>query len=107
MKLGRISLILLGIFVVSTAIAIATGPVVLFNGFEPTNVYQTANISMQGVNKLSVDISDPNLNVHPISGNEFRATLSGTYAKNQYDYNINLSVEKIGNSVMIKVISIY
>ncbi len=104
MNLGKISIILVGIFVVSTAIAIATGPVVLFNGFEPTSVYQTGNMSVQGISKLNIEVYDPDLTIHTVNGSEFQAVLSGTYAKNQYNYNMNLSLEKSGDVVLIKII---
>lgn len=102
--LGKLSIILVIIFFVSTAVAIATGPVVLFNGFETSSVYQTSNVSMQNINELNVNAYDSELTVHPIKGDNLEAILTGTYAKNRYEYNLNLSVEKSGNSVLVKIV---
>ncbi len=102
--IGVVSIILAVIFIVSTAIAIALGPVMIFQGFETANVYQFEKVSSLGINELNVDLLDTELQIYPIKGTDFEFALTGTYAKNEYNNSVELSVEKTGNVLNVAVI---
>ncbi len=101
---GIISIVLAMICLVSFGIAIALGPIMLFQGFESTSVNQFEKTSLKGVNELKINLLDSELKIYPIEGDEFKFTLTGTYAKNEYNNNVNLSVKKTGNILDVKVI---
>ncbi len=102
--IGIVSIVLAVICVISFGIAIALGPVMLFQGFESQNVNQFEKISSSGVNELKLNLLDSELKIYPIEGNEFEFTLTGTYAKNEYNKSVELSVEKTGDILDVTVI---
>lgn len=101
--LGIVSIVLAIVCVVSFGIAIALGPVLLFNGFESQSVNQFEKASISGVDELKIDLLDTELQVYPVYENEFEFTLTGTYAKNDYENSIELSVEKIGSVLDVTI----
>lgn len=103
--IGKVSIILAIIFVISSVIAILTGPIQLIpQGFESASINQFEKASLTGVNALEISVPDAEVNVYPIQGENFEVNLTGYYAKNEYGSNVNLSVEKIGETLEIKVI---
>lgn len=104
-SLGKISIILAIIFVISSVIAILTGPIQLIpKGFESANINLFDKAQLSGVNVLEISTPDADVNVYPINGSEFDIKLTGTYAENKYGSNVNLSVEKIGDKLEVKVV---
>jgi DUF4097 and DUF4098 domain-containing protein YvlB len=103
--IGKVSIILAITFVVSLVLCILTGPIQLIpGGFESETIYQHEQNSLLGINNLNVIVPDADVNIYPIDGKEVNITLTGTYAKNEYGGNVNLSVEKVGETLEIKVI---
>ena len=103
--IGKVSIILAITFVVSLVLCILTGPAMLIpGGFESETIYQHEQTSLLGINNLDVSVPDADVNIYPIDGKEVNITLTGTYAKNEYGGNVNLSVKKVGETLEIKVI---
>jgi len=92
------------IFFVSFTICILTGPVELFSGFESASVNQFEKMQTQGIILVDINVPDPDLNVYPINGTEFEFNFTGNYAKNEYSEKVNLSVERVGEIVKVRII---
>lgn len=102
--IGKVAIILTVIFLISFTICIIAGPVQLFTGFESTSISQFERASIQEVNELKINLLDEDIYIYPVSGNEIEFSLTGTYARNKYLNNMNLSVEKEGNTIYARVI---
>lgn len=102
--IGKISIILTIVFFVSLTICILTGPIQIFTGFESVSINQFERESLSGIEVVEVSVPDADVNIYPITGDEFDIALTGYYAKNEYGGNVNLSVEKAVNILNIKII---
>lgn len=102
-SIAWVSIILAIICVVSLGIAVALGPVMLFKGFETQSVNQFEEFSSSGIDELKINLLDTELESYPIEGNDFEFSLTGTYAKNEYNNSVELSVEKINGVLDVKV----
>jgi hypothetical protein len=103
MNIGKLSLILGIVCIVSFTISIALGPILLFEGFESQSINQFQNFSSNGINQLNTNLLDSEIVMHPIEGNNFEFKLTGSYAKNNYNNTINFSAKKYGDSLDVKI----
>lgn len=103
--IGKVSLILLIVFLISSMLAILTGPASLIpQGFESESIYYYEEAPLTGINSLQISVPDVDVEVYPVNGEDLEINLTGNYASNEYGSNVNISIEKIGENSEIKVI---
>jgi DUF4097 and DUF4098 domain-containing protein YvlB len=104
-RISKVTLILLIVFLISSMLAIITGPAILISqGFESENIYYHEEAPLTGVNALQISVSDADVKIYPVKGEYFEINLTGNYAGNEYGSNVNLSIEKMGENLEIKVV---
>lgn len=104
--IGKITIILAAIFLISSIISILAGPINLFSGIEKIETTLTSHFektSAQEINLLKVDVSEADLNIYPVKGNEFLINLTMNYPS-EYAEKVNISVKRNGETIEVKII---